>query len=630
MFVTQVIPLKRGIGLDSLSYFSSEQYPLGTLVQIPVRSSTILGLVIEVNEVSAAKTALRRATFSLRKLPLQENVQSLSLAFIKTAEELAIFYSTHLGNVLYNLLPPEIQRGDIKLPHTLYVPRESVTPIPELLQAKKSERYGVYRSLVRETFAHAGSIHIIAPTSVEAEDIKNDLASGIEDRVILLTSTISKRELKNAYAALENFTHQKLIITTPSHAMIERHDVTLTILEEARSPHYKERVRPYLDYRDVIRMHTAETGRRFIMGDMLPRTEEEAARRNDQLLTYGETPRRIELKGKIDIVAMPLHVTTETPFRLFGETMVARLREVKKSKEHFFIFSARRGLAPIVTCQDCGYIFRSPLSGAPYALLRTHKNNVEERWFVCNTSGERVRALDTCPLCNSWKLRERGIGIQSTHDELRKLLPQTPIVLFDHTTATTYKKARFLQDTFYGTKGAIMLGTHMALPYLTKQIDASLIVNMDALLTTPTWRLEEENLALLLRLREITKGSVYVQTKTKDADLLNYARYAEVERFYTDELELRKSFNYPPFSRFIHLTWQAAPDLAKKIESEIQTLLEPYGISLYQSPHSPKDTIIGHGLIRIKNEEWPHPKLTLALKALPPTVRVVMNPDRIV
>jgi len=630
MFVIQVIPLKRGIGIDSLSYFSSEQYAIGTLLQIPVRSTNILGLVVEVHEVSAAKTALRRATFSLRKLPFQENAQTLSPLFIKTAEELAIFYSTHLGNILYNLLPPEIQRGEIALPHTLYVTPESTAGIPELLQAKKSERYAVYRSLVRETFAHAGSIHIVAPTSVEAEDLKNDLSLGIEERVIFLTSTIPKRELKNAYAALENFTQQKLIISTPSHAMIERHDVTLTIIEEARSPHYKERVRPYLDYRDVLRMHTRHTGRRFIMGDILPRTEEEALRREDRFLTFGETPRRIELKGKIDIIEVPKHATPEIPFALFSEKMIAHLREVKKKKQHFFIFSARRGLAPIVSCQDCGYVFRSPLSGAPYALLRTIKNGVEERWFVCNTSGERVRALDICPECSSWKLRERGIGIQSTHDELRKILPQTPIILFDHTTATTYKKARFLQETFYSTKGAIMLGTQMALPYLTKEIDASLVVNMDALLTTPTWRLEEENLALLLRLREITKGSVYIQTKSKDAELLNYARYAEVERFYTDELELRKSFNYPPFARFIHLTWQATPEIAKKIEGEIQTLLELYNVSLYQSPHSPKGTIIGHGLIRIPEHEWPHVSLGQALKTLPPTVRVVLNPDRIV
>jgi primosomal protein N' len=630
MFVTQVIPLKRGIGIDSLSYFSSERYALGTLLQIPVRSSSILGLVIEVNEVSAAKTALRRATFSLRKLPVQKNVQALTSGFIKTAEELSVFYGTHLGNILYNLLPPEIQRGDIQLPHTLSVPATGEIPLPQLLQAKKDERYGAYRSLVRETFAHAGSILIVAPTSVEAEDLRTSLSLGIEDRVILLTSTIPKRELKNAYTALEDFSHQKLIIATPSHAMIERHDITLTIVEEARSPHYKERVRPYLDYRDVLRIHARISGRRFIMSDMLPRTEDEHARREDVFLTYGETPRRIELRGKIEIVELPERVTPETPFCVFSEEMIGMLREVKKKKSHVFIFSARRGLAPIVTCQDCGHVFRSPESGAPYALVRTMKNGVEERWFVCNTSGERVRAADTCPACGSWKLRERGIGIQSTHDELRKILPQTPIILFDHTTATTYKKARFLQETFYSTKGAIMLGTHMAIPYLTKEIENSLVVNMDALLTTPTWRLEEENLALLLRLREVTKSSVFIQTRSREHELLSYARYAEVERFYTDELALRKSFNYPPFARFIHLTWQAPQDEAKKIEVEVQKLLEHFAISIYQSPRAPKGTVIAHGLVRIPESSWPHPALIAALKALPPTVRIVMNPDRIV
>jgi primosomal protein N' len=170
----------------------------------------------------------------------------------------------------------------------------------------------------------------------------------------------------------------------------------------------------------------------------------------------------------------------------------------------------------------------------------------------------------------------------------------------------------------------------MAIPYLTKEIENSLVVNMDALLTTPTWRLEEENLALLLRLREVTKSSVFIQTRSREHELLSYARYAEVERFYTDELALRKSFNYPPFARFIHLTWQAPQDEAKKIEVEVQKLLEHFAISIYQSPRAPKGTVIAHGLVRIPESSWPHPALIAALKALPPTVRIVMNPDRIV
>jgi primosomal protein N' (replication factor Y) len=416
---------------------------------------------------------------------------------------------------------------------------------------------------------------------------------------------------------LRTFSKPKLIITTPTHAIIERHDITMTILEHARSPYYKEQTRPYLDYRDVLRIHSKHTGRRLLFADLLLRSEEEHARREGIYETYGDSLKRIELPGKLQVVHQNEKAVTENVFQLFLPKVLEVIRETKKNKGHTFLFAARRGLSPVVACIDCGFIFRSPQSGAPYSLIRTVKNGVEERWFVCSSSGHRERAADTCTSCGSWRLRERGIGIQHVHDELVKIMKDTPIILFDHTTAGTFKKACFLRDTFYKTKGAIMLGTAMAIPYLTEPIETSVIVNMDALYATPTWRLEEENLALLMSLREITEGNVYIQTRSKDVELITHAKHAAIEHFYNEEIELRKTFNYPPFTIFIHLTWQGTPEVVKKIEGDLTTLLAPFSPSFYVSPPSPKSPSIHYCLMRMAAQDWPDQKLVTVLRTLP-------------
>jgi primosomal protein N' len=166
MYVITVVPLKRGITIDTLSYFGSEAYAPGTIVSIPVRNQQVLGLVTEATEVSAAKTALRAATFSLRKLPPQRGTSMLGTAYVQTAESLGKAYAAPLGTILYNLLPPEIRIGEIPIPHTHHV-EHKVTESIEVLQAREDERHLVYRSLVRETFAHAGSILFVTPTSFE-------------------------------------------------------------------------------------------------------------------------------------------------------------------------------------------------------------------------------------------------------------------------------------------------------------------------------------------------------------------------------------------------------------------------------------------------------------------------------
>lgn len=629
MYVISVVPLKRGIGLDTLSYFGNEAYAKGTILSIPIRNSIVLGLVTDVKEVSTAKTALRAATFSLRKLPPQKNPTLLSDAYINTAHDLSNYYAAPLGTVLYNLLPPDVRSGDIPLPHTHHI-AHTESHQPQILATPKRERFVAYRSLVRETFAHSGSVLCVVPSSVEADEIREALLQGIEDRIIMLTSAMTKTQLKKSYEALEDFSKTKLIIATPTHSLIERHDITHVIIEHARSPYFKEHTRPYIDYRDVLRTHSRYTGRKLIFGDMLVRTEEEVLRRNEIYSTFGDSRKRIDLQGELTVVEMAQAGQRDIPFAVFSNTVLEAIKETKKKKGRIFLFAARRGLAPVVSCMDCGYIFRSSESGSPYSLVRTMKNNVEERWFVCGTSGERIRAAETCPVCTSWKLKERGIGIQHVYDELHKIFPDTPTILFDHITARTYKKATFLRDSFYKEKGVILLGTHMALPYLVKNIDLAVVVNMDALLATPTWRLEEENLALLLNLREITAGTVFVQTRAPLTNVLRFAKQGAIEQFYTEELELRKAFNYPPYSTFVHFTWQGTPEVVQKLEATLKELFKDYELSVYQNPTSTSEQPIMYGLIRTKTNEWPDPKLVALMRQVSPVVRVVINPDKIV
>lgn len=629
MFVITVVPLRRGTALNTLSYFSSEPYPTGTIVSVPLRNTATLALVTHAEEVSAAKTALRAATFSLRKLTAQTKTQQLGDAFIKTAHDLSERYVAPLGSILYHMLPPEIRSGEYPLPHTHQVVHTNETGV-QILQADQKDRYRTYRSLVRETFAHGGSVLIVVPTSIEAEHIASSLASGIDDRHIILTSTSTKSEIKKGYAALEDFSTTKLIIATAHYALIERHDITLVIIENERSAYYRDQNRPYIDYRDALELHAQHTGRTLILGDLLIRTEDEAKRRDEAYNTLGDAPKRIALPGVLKISDSSAHTKDASDFSLFNAETLEAIKEVRKKKGRVFLFAARRGLAPIVACMDCGYIFRSPQSGAPYSLIRTHKGDAEERWFVCGTSGERVRAADTCTACGSWRLRERGIGIQQVYDELHKHFANAPIVLFDHMTARTYKRARFLEETFYSTKGAILLGTPMVLPYLTKPIDLSVVVNMDALLATPTWRLEEENLSILLKLREVTDGNVIVQTRVPDASVLQIAKNATVEQFYTEELELRASFQYPPYTTFIHFTWQDTPENVKRIEDIILKLFTEFGVVVYPNPFSSPEKPIRYALIRIAQDAWPDEKIRARIQELPPSVRVMINPDKIV
>ena len=90
MYVVEVIPIGRGMSRGSLSYFSGTRYERGTVLSIPLRkNATTKGVVIDCKEVSTAKTALRAATFSLRKIPAQDKPEILPASFLRTADTLS-------------------------------------------------------------------------------------------------------------------------------------------------------------------------------------------------------------------------------------------------------------------------------------------------------------------------------------------------------------------------------------------------------------------------------------------------------------------------------------------------------------------------------------------------------------
>lgn len=626
MHVVEVIPLKKGVQVESLSYYTADTFPIGSIVDIPIRKKTIPGLVISSQPVSAAKAALRSATFSLRKLPPQEAKTALPTSLISTAREIATTVPAQLGSILFSLLPPDVRSGARAYPQLPdHLPGEVIPP--GVLTATKSERYITYRSLIRGAFAHRGSVLFVVPTSAAVAEATELLSAGIEKRVVVIASSLGKRELDKAFSTFEDLSHSKLIITTPNYAFLCRHDLTTIIIENSGSPHFISRSRPYLDARESLKTYARTIGAEVIIGDNVPATEDEIKRRLETYSTHEEHPQRLQLSSVLEISEHPKETHN---FSIFTEDMVGHIKRTLDNRGRVFLLGSRRGLAPIVLCKDCGHIFRCPDSGAPYSLLATGKGDTEKRWFYCGTSGRRVPAADICPDCGSWRLHEQGIGIQQIERACKEQFMNAELFLMDHTTATTHKKATKIAQSFYAAKKSILVATSLALPYLTKQIECVGVVSYEAMRSVPTWRADETVFQTLMTLREIANKDVVVQTRTEPDELLLLARKGLVDQFYDGEISVRQSLQYPPFSTFILLTFTGTKEQVTAIEADITQRLKDYQPHFYTGPLSSQPKTIRYGLLRIPSKKYPNPNLTKLLLSLPPYIKIEINPAKII
>lgn len=630
MFIVEVIPLVRGSHVDTLSYYTSQDFAPGTIIEVPIRKHTKPAIVLRSRPGSTAKAALRAATFTLRKLPEQDAVSTLPATLIHTAAELTKTVPAEMSAILHALLPKEVREGVITL-EPVAPPEQHIVQVDiSVFQGTYEDRFRTYRSRIRETFAHRGSVLFVVPTSADVERARSYLERGIENRIVTFSSALTKRKLEKAYTDFHDLSHAKLIITTPSHAFLDRHDITQIIIDQSRSRAYKSRFRPYLDTRHCLKLMAKATSRSLLMGDLLPRTEDEYLRREDFYNTEGEPPKRLTLPSVLTVIEHIQPHTASSTFSLFSEELLKQIKTATSKRKNVFMYAARRGIAPIIACVDCGHIFRCPDSGAPYSLFKTMKNGEEQRWFLAGASGKRIRASDTCGECGSWRLRERGIGIQHIESELKVQFPNTPIILFDHTTATSLRRATQLIGDFYEAKGAILLGTAMAMPYLEKKIPFTVITSLEAARSVPTWRAEEELFALLLNMREKTEEVCYLQTRTAPDEIISLAQSGQTEKFYDEELSLREALKYPPMAEFIHLTFQGTAHSVTQLEQELNEHLATWKPRFYHAPTTTSTKATRYGLIRISRKDWPDQDLVDALRVLPPNVRIEVNPDRII
>src|SRR6185503_2746949 len=121
--------------------------------------------------------------------------------------------------------------------------------------------------------------------------------------------------------------------------------------------------------------------------------------------------------------------------------------------------------------------------------LVLHKEKNGKRIFICHHCGAERDTLAKCPNCNSWKLRPLGIAIDTIAGELEKKFPGREVFELSKDTAKTPKQAREIIKKFESRPGSILLGTEMALLYLSNPIPYTAVISIDSLLSVPEFRI---------------------------------------------------------------------------------------------------------------------------------------------
>jgi len=653
MQILTVAPIVRGALQGTLSYFSKETVPLGAVIMVPIRTREVPALVLESKSVTDAKSSLKSSEYALRKVTRLKPHRVWSNEFMKAVEETARYSAQGLGETLLALTPKTILDAHIEgvldepnkgapsgksralaplEPGSRCEPSRPLTG--QAIQGDTITRLKAYQRLVRESFAKHESVFICVPTLEDVERLERELGHGIEEYTYAFHSGLTKKRLLEKWVAALEQKHATLVIGTPQYLTLPRAFSTI-ILDEEHAQSWKTLARPLIDMRVFAEAYGANTGSTIIFGAPLLRPEIYKRIQEGEIGEFSRIAHRTLAEIEAAIIDPRIEeknireYTGRRTVQIVGERIRTLIEEARKKHEHVFLLVARKGLSPITACGDCGTIIRCEACETPLVI---HKQG-ENRIFSCHACGlmrmPESGEHETCPTCAGWRLEPLGIGIERIEEEVTNLFPDAPRFIFDGDRVKTRVQARKLIAQFEASRGGILIGTPMTVPYLTT-VENTAIVSIDSLFAIPDFRMNERIFALILALREKTTKTLLVQTRMDDVTLLEQALKGDLLGFTESELELRKAFSYPPYGTIIKITLRGKrAELPAELERLKVYLSEYNPIAPNTMAREPKNMFRMHIILKLADGTWPNNTLHAKLRALPPQFTIEVNPDHL-
>ncbi len=628
MYLVEIIPIARGITREKLTYFSIEAPPIGSVVSIPLRNKKGKGIVSDIKNAREERSEIRSAEFEIKKIDTFSPKEIVPRSFSTIAQELATYYATTTGSVLWNLLPKTIIDNHTALPE--FITSSTPSPIGHtrtvIVRAATEERISNYRAAIREHFAKTKSAYLCTPTIEDAEQLARELSRGIEGYTYILHSELPRKKLLETWLAIAAEPHPVLIIGTALFLCAPRQDIGLIVIERENSRAYRMQSRPYIDMRRVATTYAHHIGAKIMRGDIVVSTESWYSSQENEFGTIEYRDERSERTPKLSIVDMGTYKLEEKkPFRTISDELHELIKTTIRDKKRLFLFTPRKGLYPTTVCGDCGTVALCKKCSAPVVV---HSGSTENEYlFVCHHCGTTRPTEERCQHCDSWKLAALGVGIERVFEDLQRDYPEASISILDKNTESTRARARKHIERFNETQGAILLGTEYALLYLT-EIESSAAVSLDSLFLIPDFRMHERILGILATIQSKTRSNFLIQTRTPTHALFGHLAKKTFRDFYNSELEDRRNLKYPPFSLYIKITRKGKKENVEADIAELQRKLSDYDPLSYPGRiEKIRGTYIMHLLINLDPADWVDEDLRKKLASLPHHWTIQVDPD---
>ena len=408
-----------------------------------------------------------------------------------------------------------------------------------------SGKTAVFEQLIALTLKQGRQALLLIPEISLTPQVVQYFQSRFGSRVALIHSGLSLSQRFDTDKLIRRG-EISIVIGTRSAVFAPLPDLGLIILDEEGEHSYKSEQSPRYHAAQVARMRAGYNHAALVLASATPSLESMylAERGVYQLLRMPERYNQAPLPA-VSIIDMNEERMNgnRSPFSVaLADAMAENLQKGEQS----ILLLNRRGYHTLLQCTKCYEPVYCPNCSVP---MTYHKANGS---LMCHYCGHVQPPVTKCPKCGNDRMRQMGFGTQKLEEELQALLPDARILRMDADTTMTRASYENGFRAFANKEYDILCGTQMIGKGLDFP-DVTLVgvVSVDKALFAGDYRSYERTFSLVTQVvgrggRGKTPGRAFLQTYMPDHYVLNLAAQQDYDRFYQEELAMRRALMFPP------------------------------------------------------------------------------------
>jgi primosomal protein N' (replication factor Y) len=366
--------------------------------------------------------------------------------------------------------------------------------------------------------------------------------------VVTLHSQLSEGErLRHWLAAHE--AQADILLGTRLAVLASMPHLKLIIIDEEHDASYKQQEGLRYSARDLAIWRARQLAIPVVLGSATPSIESWHHAETGKYQRHALTQRAAALATvpRVGLIDTEREKATEG----LCPSLLNALRERLARGEQSLLFLNRRGYAPVMHCDACGWISNCRRCTAFMVL---HK---PERRLRCHHCSLELRIPSSCPTCGNVDLQPLGRGTQRVEEHLHTLFPDARILRIDADSTRRKGSAQEAFEAVHRGEVDILLGTQMvAKGHDFQRLTLVGVINPDTALFSQDYRASERLFAQLMQVAgragraASSLGSVsevLVQTRYPQHPLYRALMNQDYTGFAASVVEERRSAGLPPF-----------------------------------------------------------------------------------